>query len=649
MKQLLALILLISTTFSSAQKKRSTILGKTSLEELQMTVYAKDSTASAVVLYEHANYYVDELNKYDLRTDYYFRIKILKKEGLEKATVKIPLYGKERVLAIKAKTSNLSENGKKNDVFLLKDKIFTKQVNPKWKEVSFTMPNVKVGSVVEFVYSVISPYSTIDDWYFQSDIPKIKSDFTAAILGNWKYHIRVVGFFKLDRSEARVKKRCVYIEGVGYGDCSVLSYGVDTIPAFKSEDYMLSKENYISKLSFELESFTNTQGVVEKYTKTWKNADKKLKYNFLDNQSSKKRYFKKNIIPSDMLTIVDDLERAKKVYELVKANFIWNGKHWPNEKIRVKKAYESKTGNVFDINLSLFNALQAVNIESQLVLLATRDKGLATKLYPVINEFNYLAVKATINGKEYFLDATQKLMPFGLLQFQALAGDVRMMDFKEGSYWGKIKLHKKNSTLRKLKLNLTEEGLKGDLNVVRTGYFAMNRRNEILGKEDEVILDDFETKYPDFEVDSYKVNNLEEADKRLVESFKVEIETNGLNTNTIRVNPFFLGKLSSNPFKLEERNYPVNFGYARSNTYMVSINIPENYEIIKLPETKAISLPNRGGNMILNVKKKAQRIDLHLRIAINKNEYSNIEYQYLKEFYNQLIKYQNSFIELKKR
>ena len=63
---------------------------------------------------------------------------------------------------------------------------------------------------------------------------------------------------------------------------------------------------------------------------------------------------------------------------------------------------KKKLGNIFDINLSLFNALQASGINSKIVLLATRNKGLPTRLFPVISDFNFLIVKTIINGKTYF-------------------------------------------------------------------------------------------------------------------------------------------------------------------------------------------------------------------------------------------------------
>ena len=48
---------------SFSQKKRSTKVGLTSIAELQLASYDKDTTTNALVLYEHANTYMSE--KYD--------------------------------------------------------------------------------------------------------------------------------------------------------------------------------------------------------------------------------------------------------------------------------------------------------------------------------------------------------------------------------------------------------------------------------------------------------------------------------------------------------------------------------------------------------------------------------------------------------
>ena len=647
MKKILSTLILLVTAISFSQKNKSSKIGNISLDELKMTRYSKDTTANAVVLNEHANYYLDEDKDYKKTTDYYFKIKIINKDGANKATIKIPFYGKESVSKVKGITYNLSEQGSIIKNHLTKPEVFTKDINDKWKEISFTLPNIKAGSVIEYVYSITSPYSNIDDWYFQSDIPKVKSDFTASILGNWKYSTRLVGFLKLDRDNPSVKRGCVYMPGTGEGNCLILEYGMDDIPAFKEENYMLSKENFISKLSFELKSFIHPRLGITKYTKTWKDADRSLKYSFLDNQSSKKKYFKKHLDPK-ILTIQDNIEKATKIFQFIQNHYTWNDKYWPSKKVNIKKAFESKIGNVFDINLSLYNSLQAVDIESYLVLSSTRNKAVPTKLHPVINDFNYLIVKTIINGTTYFLDATSKQLPFGLVQYQSLNGDGRVMDFKNGSYWEAIKLNKKTYRITKAKLTLSNDGeLTGDLSISSSGYFAVNDRKKISNSSTDSFIEYFESNHSNIEVDDFNHVNLDNINKPLNQIFKITFDQLD-SDHILRINPFLISQYKKNPFKLDKREYPINYGYARNNSYLLSLKIPENFTVKKLPQNKAISIPNKGGRFIINFKQQKNIINVYSKVIISKKNYNNKEYYYLKEFYNQIIKSQDVFIEIEK-
>ncbi len=84
MKTTLFTLCLFLSTFLYAQKERSAKMGQTSLKELQMTFYKKDSSANALVLYEQSNYYRSKPKNFRFTTDYYHRIKIFNRKGIER-------------------------------------------------------------------------------------------------------------------------------------------------------------------------------------------------------------------------------------------------------------------------------------------------------------------------------------------------------------------------------------------------------------------------------------------------------------------------------------------------------------------------------------------------------------------------------------
>lgn len=647
MKKTLIIVFLMVTSLSFSQNKFIPKMGKALFTELDMVRYEKDTTAKALVLEEKAHTYMSEKNNLDFRTDYYHRIKLFDKEEFDRATISISLYDGIRAVEIEAYSYN-SDNGNIVKTALDRKTIYTKDIDEKWREVVFTIPNIKEGSVIEYKYSLISKYSTVRNWYFQSDIPKVRSDYRLTYLGNYKYNVRLIGYLPFDREDSKVKNECIRVPGIGYGSCGILTYGIDAIPAFKEEKYMLSEENYISHLVFDLISFTSPRGGTTKYTKTWKDADRSFKKNYLDGQVNKKSFFKKNL-PQELLAVEDEMTRAKGIFTHIQDHFTWDERYWSYNKTRVKNAYEERSGDVYDINLSLYNSLQAANIESYIVMVATRNRAVPTKLFPVTKDFNYILVKAVVGGKSYFMDATDKFLTFGQVPLRAVNGEGRVLDFDKGSYWEEVKSDLKNYTKIWAKLKLNEEGeLEGDVSAVQKGYYASNAREDLFEEGEDEYLRNLELKFSGYEIEDYVTEDKTALDKPFTEKFTLTPEESILGSKTIRFNPFFYYRITKNPFTLNERNFPVDFGYTQSINYTMSMEIPEGYKVTSLPEKMAVAMPNRSAFISFLSQSDNGVIKLNYRYQIKRKIFSSEEYFYLKEFYKKVTKLFGSQIVLEK-
>ena len=329
---------------------------------------------------------------------------------------------------------------------------------------------------------------------------------------------------------------------------------------------------------------------------------------------------------------------------------MWNGKYWTNEDAKVKEAFEQSSGDVGEINISLFNSLQAAGIDANLVVLATRDRAMPTKLYPVIYDYNYVIVKATINNKAYFLDATNKFLPFAEIPIRTLNGDARIINFNEEGSWAKLNPNKKSIRYTNVNLSLDEAGdLIGDLNIRRTGYYAANHREKLSALTEEAYLEDFEAEKQNLEINDYKINDEKDIDKALLEFFEIKLIRDVNTSSKIRINPFLFDRFGTNPFQLKERSYPVDFGYPFKRNFALSLKIPENYTVAQVPKDKAYALPNKGGLFILKVQVTKDKIEIYTRFNLNKRIYSSEEYFALKAFFKQIIITENSYIILEKK
>lgn len=627
--------------------------GELTTKDKEFTLYKKDSTASAVILYHEGNTeFFEKGEEIYIRTKIYKKVKILNKDGFDLADVEISIQNSKRndmeetVENIKGITHNDGSS-----THLSKKDIYTERVTDYLQEVKFALPNIKKGSIIEYSYDLVSPYLfNFTGWDFQDRVPTLESVFKAKIPGNYRYNRSLIGYERLVVNTSTVERNCFSISfSSNKASCEVLTYTMKNIPAFIPEDYMTSTRNYKSRIKFELSEYHSFNGYKKKYSKTWKSVDREFKQDEdIGGQTRKKSFFKKRL-PSNILEDVNELERAKKVYNFIKHHYTWNKSFRMFNKISVTKAFEKKTGTVSEINLGLLNAMKAAGFDAKISLMSTRRNGFPTSNHPVITDFNYILVHTTIEGKEYLLDATNKDIPFGVLPFRCLNKETRVMDFKNGSYWKEIKPIENTSTKVRMMLSLNEdEEFEGNMRVIYSGYDAIDARDEVKNVKEEKYLENLENDSEGLIIDDYSNTDLLKIDKSFVETFQVKFENDENTATRFILNPFFIEKLEENPFKLNERKYPVNFGYPFKKEYSATISLPDNFTIESMPSNKLIKLPNNAGKALYSFKQKGNNISVYFTLFINQVVFNSNDYLYLKEFFNQAIIAQSEPIILKK-
>ncbi len=628
-------------------------IGNVRPEELHMTDFPADPTANSLVLYERGNvsFHGSNNTNFYFVTKVYRKIKILNEQGYSKATVKVYLDknssgDSEKIENIRAFTHNLNEK----PIPVSADRIFTKNLSEKYDEVSFTFPNVKPGSVLEYQYEVESEFFfNLVGWSFQSDIPKLFSEFHATIPGFWNYNRHLNGSLSLTTNQALVKNNCFEIRGAS-ASCEELTYAIKDIPAFKEdEDYSLASKNYLSKIEFELSRINYPDGTSKGFTSTWKDTDNYLELDrSVGKQLKLSSYFKKTL-PKELFKIKDDHQRARSLYYYMQDHFNLDKENtFIYSHVNVKKAYEEKNGSMAEINMALINALNAVGLDAKIMLLSTRDNGIPTKTHPILTDFNYVVAYLKIDDTFILLDASNRFMAFGQTPFKTLNGQGRVLDFDNGSYWHSTSPKISSMQLKEIVLKLDEEdGLNGNVVIKSTGYDASRRRQWIDEMTRDDYMDHLQSDDGDMMVNNYSNEQLKQLDSTLTERFDVEFEAEESMANELFLNPF-LYRYKSNPFQLEERTYPVNFGYKINDITKTSIEIPSGYKVKSLPQPVHIKLPNNGGSFVASFAKKDNRVLIYSNLKINYPIYNPEKYKLLKEMFKGIIKTNNSLISLEK-
>ncbi len=362
------------------------------------------------------------------------RILIINQRGLEASKMSIGFSSEEngsgKLESLKAAVYNL-ENGVLKKTDLADKDIFLDHRKGSHIEEKFAFPDLKVGSIVEFTYSVLS--SSIDrlyPWDFQGGYPRLWSDFTVSIPDLYNYVFLVQGnnplYFKSVDSTVSYFH---YAEASLDTKIHTVRWVMKDVPAFREEPFTSTLDNYIAAVRFQLSQRPKNTYARERVLDTWEIANNRL----LSND-----YFGAPIgvanhwLRSDLKQITEgcktDLEKAKKIYEYVRDRFLVDSYGiFMDDPDALKDIFKKKKGSVAEINLLLVAMLRETGLHADPVILSTRSNGVTNAKYPIYENFNYVVVRAQIDNKIFFLDATQPLLGFGKLPLECYNGHARVV------------------------------------------------------------------------------------------------------------------------------------------------------------------------------------------------------------------------------
>ena len=111
-------------------------------------------------------------------------------------------------------------------------------------------------------------------------------------------------------------------------------------------------------------------------------------------------------------------------------------------------------------------------------------------------------------------------------------------------------------------------------------------------------VEDLNSKLPKIKIIKSEITNLDSLDKPLGEQYEIEMSLFDKLNDRIAFNPFLLDKRNTNPFKLAERTFPVDWGMASDDRFILTMHLPPQYTVETPPRKMSISLPDNGGRFL---------------------------------------------------
>ena len=242
MKVIVVCILVGLCSLTYGQKKEPKF-GDIKPEDFSTNIYSIDSSANAVVLFDIGSTYYESIQGgLSVIFKRHKRIRILNKNAFDMASIGIRLYtgrsSEERIEDLHAATYNL-EGGQVKTYRLDKSAIFKDQINKNFIVKKFTLPNLKEGSIIEFDYSLNSPFPNyIHPWSFQGSSPVLRSEYEVTIPEILDFIFNKIGDRPLDINDVKSGSQTFYNKGSTFSTSTVIhKFGMANVPAIKEEKF----------------------------------------------------------------------------------------------------------------------------------------------------------------------------------------------------------------------------------------------------------------------------------------------------------------------------------------------------------------------------------------------------------------------------
>ncbi len=607
--RLLALAALMSLVF--ALPARAQDWQPISPEELQLKREPKAPTAAAIYLYRQVDR--DDFNSHET---IYSRIKILTEEGRKYANLEIPYFhgaSSIRGLAARVMRADGSVTEFEGTVY---DKPLVKARGMKMMAKSFTLPNVEVGSVIEYRYRRSLPVGWVFDsrWLLSDELFTRRAVFSlrpaAGLMLRWSWPLGLP-----PDTAPPVQERG-----------GVIRLETRDVPAFVAEEYMPPEDLMKYRVEFVYEGEANNHKEPEGYWKAFaKRSNRKLQ-SFVGAERVLAEEVARLVQPGDSAE-----STARKLYARTQQirNLSFERQATEQELKREKRADISSAKDVLkhgyayadDITWLLYGLLRAAKLDATLVLVSTRDNNFFDPKFMNADQLNTCVVFVKLDTDAVFLDPGTPFMPFGFLPWSETAVRGLRLGGNEAQ-WITTSLPSaaESRVERKMTAKLSAAGtLEGKVTVTYSGLEASWRRVYQL-KEDATARREFLENEIEHDVPSgvdVKLINTPDwtsAEAPLVAEFELRVPGWSIAAGNRSLVPVGLfGAVEKRTFEHSARTHPLYFSFPYQHVDEAAIELPPGWQVTSLPKERSAdikvvtykSMPQASGG-VLNLKRQIE-------------------------------------------
>ena len=644
--------------------------GKPSKEELSLTSYAPDTTATAIYLFHQGQSDFVYHDGFQLTTEHWVRIKILKPQGVSYADVSVPYYsptdrdeGQERASDIEGCSYNM-ENGKCIKTSMKRESISFERINNLYKMLKFSLPAVKEGTVIEYHYKLYSDYfSHIDNWMMQEELPMLYNQYKITIPHVFIYNIELRG-----KDYIQVKQRDSSIhaterEGGSVGGVSKdftvsaqeTTFTSRNLPAIRQDEpYCWCPEDYKVQVSFDLQGTQFTPNEYKPYSQKWEDVDNQL-LKPENTQFGKYLSFTNPFRPETKQAYNSEMSFEEKIicaFQILKKKMAWNGRYQLYSK-ELEKVIPKGNGSNADLNFILISILKDFGLEAYPVVLSRRSSGMLPYNFPSLQKLNtFIVAIYDINKQKYvFLDGSMDVPALNILPLELSVNKARILSpkVKEEKKWVNVMALADNKSFMKIEARMEGNQVKGHRSTILYGQEAVEYQVNEKHKQDSIVSapESNASQKNKLTVTNLKVKKQENDWALIEEEFDFVLQTDQTDSH-LYINPMLFPQLKSNPFIQTERVLPIEFPYPYKFTMLTTLTLPEGYEVEETPQPQVIRTQGDGLQCKYMIQRQGNTISLNYIFHLKEPIFLTEQYKQLQELWTKVIEKNNALIVLKK-
>lgn len=631
--------ILVCTSPAPAQKAVQDWLPITQ-QEKQLQDVPAPWTQGAPAIQLYFSYYKDDDQKF---ISVYRRIKVLKDAGEKYANVEIELRQGRTLKELAART--IHPDG---TIFDYKGKPFEKTVfktrGVSYTAAAFALPNVTIGSIIEYRYVLGLPPNVVDQisaWPIQHDLFTLKEDL------RFKAYQGVVEVpTERKRGSPRSQVSYTYVNQVDLTppeemNDNLVHLELTNVPPFEPEEYMPPEDEFKTEIYFYYGGRETASP--ETFWDEWARIESEYKEKFIGNF--------REVGQRAAQVIGSESDPGKKLRLLYAAaqqirNLSYERERTEQERKKENLKQNRNAGDVLahgygsaaDINYLFVALARAAGYDADVLQVSDRSQRFFNKMVLSLAQLDATIATVKLNGKDVLLDPGTIYCPFGLVRWRYTSAQ-GMKFSRAGAEFVTTPDPAVSLRRREAVTSLASDGsLQGDITVEINGEDALEHRLQALHTDEAGRRKQLEEEVQSWLPAGATVRLLQSSgwnapDGPVTARFNIAIPNFASLAGKRLVTPSLLfASPQKQMFTSEFRHYPIWFSYPFEERDEVRIKLPVGYSVEAAPYHRKAGLSYAGYEVTSTVDQGELTTRRSLRLAEVK--FPPEKYAELKEFFN---------------